>query len=143
MAEQDKEHVALPGINLALVTAPLAGLVRLSFAYLYEVELDGKYLLVFNDNAEAPKYQPLGGAYQCPDVTLSYLKANYHLHSGKRRDDFEAQGAHDYRFLLPLAEVKPFLYDFLLGDLAPIEEENPLRTVQDWGMLFVFPHLLR
>lgn len=132
MAEQDKDKIVLPGINLSLVAAPRAGLVRLSFAYLYEVVLDDQYLLVFNDNAESPKYQPLGGAYQCPDETLTYLKANYHLQSGKRRDDFEAPGAHDYRFLLPLAEVKPFLYDFLLGDLAPIEEEDPLARQKSW-----------
>lgn len=132
MAVPDKGQGAIPGINLSWVTTPLAGLVRLSFAYLYEVELDGKYLLVFNDNLEAPKYQPLGGAYQCPDVTLAYLKFNYHLQSGKRRTDFEAPGTHDYRFLLPLAEVKPFIYDFMLGDLAPIEEEERLERQKSW-----------
>ncbi len=120
------------GINLSLVTAPQAGWVRLSLAYLYVVELAGKYLLVFNDNTKAPKYQPLGGAYQCPEVTYAYLQRNYHLRSGQRRPTYEAPGAHDYRFLLPLVEVKPFLYDFLLGDLAPIEEEDPAVRRRLW-----------
>ena len=127
------------GINQEQSKDATQGLVRLSFAYVYEVVLDNKLLLVFNDNATAPKYQPLGGAYQCSDVAFNYLKRNYHLRSGQRASgDYEAPGTHDYRFLLPLAEVRPFLYDFLLGDLAPIEAADRCERQKIWQDMEAF-----
>lgn len=142
MARAKPQYQEGPGINYGQQVKPNVGLVRLSFAYLYQVEIDDQYLLIYNDNEEAPKYQPIGGAYQCPDRTFKYLQENYRLRSGQRAKsaqrarDYEAPGQHDYRFLLPLVEVRPFLFDFLLGDSFRYYDEEDLPELKRLWQLY-------
>lgn len=45
--------------------------VRISFAYLFRIKVDGKYLLV--PNSRTGKFQPVGGAYKFEDEERKYL----------------------------------------------------------------------
>ncbi|WP_276874663.1 hypothetical protein [Dialister micraerophilus] len=45
--------------------------IRISFAYLFRIKVDGKYLLV--PNARTGKFQPVGGAYKFEDEERKYL----------------------------------------------------------------------
>lgn len=45
--------------------------IRISFAYLFRIKVDGKYLLV--PNSRTGKFQPVGGAYKFEDEERKYL----------------------------------------------------------------------
>lgn len=45
--------------------------IRISFAYLFRIKVDGKYLLV--PNSRTGKFQPVGGAYKFKDKERKYL----------------------------------------------------------------------
>ncbi len=47
-------------------------MIRISFAYLFRIKVDGKYFLV--QNTRTKKYQPAGGAYKFTKEEAEYLR---------------------------------------------------------------------
>lgn len=50
--------------------------IRISFAYLFRIKVDGKYLLVKNSR-NTGKYQPVGGVYKMLDSEKRFLASKY------------------------------------------------------------------
>lgn len=51
-------------------------LIRISFAYIFRIKVDGRYLLVMN-NRHTGKYQPVGGVYKMNDSEKRFLASKY------------------------------------------------------------------
>ena len=58
--------------------------IRISFAYLFRIKVDGKYLLVRNGR-NFDKFQPVGGAYKCKEEEKKMVES---CKSCKHHDDF-------------------------------------------------------
>lgn len=99
--------------------------IRISFAYLYRIELDGKYLLVKNSRGTG-KYQPVGGVYKYYDEEESYLKSNYHIEpdSNIQSDDTSKR---DYRFKIKDKYLRKFVKHFIEEDKNRENEDNVSR----------------
>lgn len=52
--------------------------IRISFAYLFRIKIDGKYLLVRNER-NTKKFQPVGGVYKMNDSEKNYLSENFNV----------------------------------------------------------------
>lgn len=50
--------------------------VRISFAYLFRIKVNGKYFLVKNERGTG-KYQPVGGVYKVHSGEANYLRQNF------------------------------------------------------------------
>lgn len=50
--------------------------VRISFAYLFRIKINGKYFLVKNERGTG-KYQPVGGVYKVYSGEANYLRQNF------------------------------------------------------------------
>ncbi len=53
-------------------------IIRISFAYLYRIKVERKYLLIKNERG-TNKYQPIGGVYKLQDEEKIILKNRYHV----------------------------------------------------------------
>lgn len=51
--------------------------IRMSFAYLFRIIVDGKYFLVKNARGTG-KFQPVGGVYKMYDTEAQYLRQQFH-----------------------------------------------------------------
>lgn len=84
--------------------------IRISFAYLFRIKTDGKYLLVKNgQNIEV--FQPVGGAYKCYDDEKKLLTIKYQVLD----DDCIPSGEsskNDYRMRVPKCKLKKFVSRF-------------------------------
>lgn len=84
--------------------------VRISFAYLYRIQINGKYLLVKNGR-DIEKFQPVGGVYQCKDKEKTFLlnKLGVAEDNGMPIDE---QSENDYRMRVPARNLKKFVRRF-------------------------------
>lgn len=84
--------------------------VRISFAYLYRIQINGKYLLVKNGR-DIEKFQPVGGVYQCKDNEKTFLlnKLGVAEDNGMPIDE---QSENDYRMRVPARNLKKFVRRF-------------------------------
>lgn len=84
--------------------------IRISFAYLFRIKIDGKYLLVLNGRGTG-KYQPVGGAYKTFDVEKIYLKNHFYL-SEDSKIPVDNSSKNDYRMFIPESKLKAFVRRF-------------------------------
>lgn len=84
--------------------------IRISFAYLFRIKVDGKYLLVPNGRGTG-KYQPVGGAYKTNDKEKNYLKNNFYL-SEDNKIPVDIASKNDYRMFIPARKLKAFVRRF-------------------------------
>ena len=84
--------------------------IRISFAYLFRIKIDGKYLLVSNGRG-TEKYQPVGGAYKTTDKEKIFLKENYYL-SEDDKIPMDVSSKNDYRMFVPASKLKDFVRRF-------------------------------
>lgn len=84
--------------------------IRISFAYLFRIKIDNKYLLVRNDRG-TKKYQPVGGAYQFNDDERSYLFNKFKVTEDNKivRD---VHSHNDYRLFVPVKYMHKFMDRF-------------------------------
>lgn len=97
--------------------------VRVSMAYLFRIEIDGKYLLI--TNMTRGHITPIGGAYKYFESAKSFLrsiKAQDAVEADK--DLYPEKYTNDLRLLFPLKELKSFLHWF---DSGIGREYDPLR----------------
>lgn len=84
--------------------------IRISFAYLFRIKVDGKYLLVRNGRGTG-KYQPVGGAYKTKNKEKNYLKDNFYL-AEDNKIPVDAASKNDYRMFVPASKLKSFVRRF-------------------------------
>jgi len=84
-------------------------LIRISFAYLFRIKIDGKYFLV--QNTRTKKYQPVGGAYKFFDEEASYL-ADYIPCENDNRIPVDKTTKQDYRLLVKNKYLRKFVKRF-------------------------------
>lgn len=79
--------------------------IRLSFAYLYRIEVDGKYLLV-RGNRMKDRYQPVGGVYKYYQEARGFLDSINALPDTKVGNEDETD---DLRLQIQGKQLIPFL----------------------------------
>lgn len=83
--------------------------IRISFAYLFRIKVDGKYFLV--QNSRTKKYQPVGGAYKFFQEEANYLRDNIPVENDDRISiDKITRG--DYRLLVKNEYLRKFVRRF-------------------------------
>lgn len=84
-------------------------IIRTSFAYLFRIEVDGKYFLVQNNRTK--KYQPVGGAYKFFKEEANYLRDNIPVENDNRIPVNEIT-ERDYRLLVKNKYLRKFVKRF-------------------------------
>ncbi|HLR52497.1 MAG TPA: hypothetical protein VK072_06435 [Candidatus Avamphibacillus sp.] len=91
-------------------------LIRISFAYLFRIKIDGRYFLV--QNTRTKKYQPVGGAYKFNEKEANYL-AEYIPVESDDRIPVDKITKQDYRLLVKSKDLRRFVKRF---DKTPSRE---------------------
>lgn len=90
--------------------------IRISFAYLFRIKVDGKYFLV--KNVRTKKYQPVGGAYKLDPKEAQYLSEKIPVEDDDRIPiDTTTRG--DYRLYVKNKDLRRFIKRF---DKTPYRE---------------------
>lgn len=84
-------------------------IVRISFAYLFRIKIDGKYFLIQNNRTK--KYQPVGGAYKFFEEEANYLRDNIPVENDNRIPVDEIT-KRDYRLLVKNKDLRKFVKRF-------------------------------
>ena len=84
-------------------------IIRLSFAYLFRIKVDGKYFLV--QNTRTKKYQPVGGTYKFKKEERDYLRDNIPVENDDRIPVDEIT-KFDYRLLVKNEYLRKFIRRF-------------------------------
>ncbi|MGV3185354.1 hypothetical protein ACEF14_04245 [Weissella paramesenteroides] len=91
-------------------------IIRISFAYLYRIKIDGRYFLV--QNTRTNKYQPVGGAYKFELEEANYLAENIPVENDNRIP-VDKITKRDYRLLIKSKYLRKFVKRF---DKTPYRE---------------------
>lgn len=83
--------------------------IRVSFAYLFRIKIDGKYFLV--QNTRTKKYQPVGGAYKFYEEEANYLADNIPVENDDRIPVNKIT-KQDYRLLVKNKDLRRFVKRF-------------------------------
>lgn len=92
-------------------------IIRISFAYLFRIKIDGRYFLV--QNTRTKKYQPVGGAYKFKLEEANYL-ANHIPVENDDRIPVDKITKLDYRLLVKCKDLRRFVKRF---DKTPYREK--------------------
>ena len=84
-------------------------IIRISFAYLFRIKIDGKYFLVKSPRTK--KYQPVGGAYKFYAEEAAYLRDNIPVENDNRIPVNEIT-KRDYRLLVKNKDLRKFVRRF-------------------------------
>lgn len=84
-------------------------MIRISFAYLFRIKVDGKYFLV--QSTRTKKYQPVGGAYKFYKEEADYLRDNIPVENDDRIPVDEIT-KRDYRLLVKNKDLRKFVKRF-------------------------------
>ncbi|TDL95532.1 HU-CCDC81 and SPOR domain-containing protein [Macrococcus carouselicus] len=83
--------------------------IRISFAYLFRIKIDGHYFLV--PNSRSGKYQPVGGAYKFYKKEAEYMAYHFSAENDNRIAVDEVTKM-DYRLLVKSRDLKKFIRRF-------------------------------
>lgn len=83
--------------------------IRISFAYLFRIKIDGKYFLV--KNTRSSKYQPVGGAYKFFEEEAKYLSNNIPVENDDRIP-VDKITKRDYRLFVKNKHLRKFVRRF-------------------------------
>ncbi|EGO6136270.1 hypothetical protein E0T48_001110 [Enterococcus faecalis] len=83
--------------------------IRISFAYLFRIKVDGKYFLVRNNHSK--KYQPVGGAYKFDEIEANYLSEHIPVENDNRIPVNEIT-KRDYRLIVKNHQLRKFVKRF-------------------------------
>lgn len=84
-------------------------IIRISFAYLFRIKVDGKYFLV--QNTRTNKYQPVGGTYKFYKEEAKYLGDNIPVENDDRIPVDKITNC-DYRLLVKNKYLRKFIRRF-------------------------------
>lgn len=84
-------------------------IIRISFAYLFRIKIDGRYFLV--QNTRTKKYQPVGGVYKFESDEANYLAEHFQVENDDRIlvDKITKR---DYRLLVKSKYLRKFVKRF-------------------------------
>ncbi|MDU9264452.1 SMODS-associated NUDIX domain-containing protein [Staphylococcus pseudintermedius] len=91
-------------------------IIRISFAYLFRIKIDGQYFLV--QNTRSKKYQPVGGAYKFELEEANYLAEHIPVENDDRIP-VDQITKRDYRLLVKSKDLRKFVKRF---DKTPYRE---------------------
>lgn len=102
--------------------------IRISFAYLFRIKIDGKYLLVRNER-NTKKFQPVGGVYKMDDSEKNYLSENFNV-LDDNKISIDESSRNDYRLRIKNKYLRKFIKRF---DSTPNREtlENLSREFKE------------
>lgn len=102
--------------------------IRISFAYLFRIKIDGKYLLVRNER-NTKKFQPVGGVYKMNDSEKNYLSENFNVLDDDKIS-IDESSRNDYRLRIKNKYLRKFVKRF---DSTPNREnlENLSREFKE------------
>lgn len=100
--------------------------IRISFAYLYRIKADGKYLLVLNGRGTG-KYQPVGGVYKMHDKEKKQLGKIFHV-MDDNKIPIDESSRDDYRLRLKNKYLRKFIKRF--------DKNSDRETVDNLGREF-------
>jgi hypothetical protein len=83
--------------------------IRISFAYLFRIKVDGQYFLV--QNSRTKKYQPVGGTYKFTQEEAGYLRDNIPVENDDRIP-VDRITKRDYRLLVKNEYLRKFVRRF-------------------------------
>ncbi|MCD8898633.1 hypothetical protein K2V78_14815 [Mammaliicoccus sciuri] len=83
--------------------------IRISFAYLFRIKIDGQYFLVQNTRSE--KYQPVGGTYKFELKEANYLAEHIPVENDDRIP-VDQLTKRDYRLLVKSKDLRNFVKRF-------------------------------
>ncbi|MFB5311079.1 SMODS-associated NUDIX domain-containing protein [Enterococcus casseliflavus] len=83
--------------------------IRISFAYLFRIIVDGKYFLVLNNKSS--KYQPVGGAYKLKKEESQYLSEKLPVENDDKIPIDETTKG-DYRLYVKNKDLRKFVKRF-------------------------------
>lgn len=87
--------------------------IRISYAYLYRIKINNKYLLIQNFRYEHPKYQPVGGVYKYTDEYKKlYIDDRYVITDDNVSDKTTKN---DFRLKVIAGKINKFYSDFNTG----------------------------
>lgn len=84
--------------------------IRISFAYLFRIIVDGKYFLVKNARGTG-KFQPVGGVYKMHDAEAQYLRQRFYA-SDDNSIPISRSSKGDYRLRLKNRYLRKFVKQF-------------------------------
>lgn len=84
-------------------------IIRISFAYLFRIKIDGEYFLVQNERSA--KYQPVGGAYKFYSEEAQFLANNIPVENDDRIPVDKITNG-DYRLLVKSKDLRKFVKRF-------------------------------
>lgn len=84
--------------------------VRISFAYLFRIKVNGKYFLVKNERGTG-KYQPVGGVYKVHSEEANYLRQNFFAEDDNKIPVDESSKG-DYRLRFKNRYLRKFVRRF-------------------------------
>lgn len=85
-------------------------IIRISFAYLYRIKVDNKYLLVKNERGTG-KYQPVGGVYKLKGNEKLELKNLYYVKDDDKVS-IDDSSRNDYRLRIESKYLRQFVKRF-------------------------------
>ena len=102
--------------------------IRISFAYLFRITVDGKYFLVKNTRGTG-KFQPVGGVYKMHDAEAQYLRQRFHA-ADDNSIPMDRSSKGDYRLRLKNRHLRKFVKRF---DKTKDREtiQNPSREFRE------------
>lgn len=116
-------------------------IIRISFAYLFRIKIDNRYLLIKNERG-TDKYQPVGGVYKLERSEKIELKKRYHV-----KDDnkvlIDASSRDDYRLRVENRYLRRFVSRFnrqaareKIDNLSrEFKEELVSKGILDWSQI--------
>lgn len=84
--------------------------IRISFAYLFRIRVDGKYFLVKNARGTG-KFQPVGGVYKMHDTEAQYLQQRFYA-TDDNSIPMDRSSKGDYRIRLKNRYLRAFVKRF-------------------------------
>lgn len=84
--------------------------IRISFAYLFRIMVDGKYFLVKNARGTG-KFQPVGGVYKMHDAEAQYLRQRFYA-ADDNSIPMDRSSKGDYRLRLKNRYLRKFVKRF-------------------------------
>ena len=84
--------------------------IRISFAYLFRIIVDGKYFLV-KSKRKTGFFQPVGGAYKCNVSEKHYLANELEVYDDNNIP-IDVTSENDYRMQVPVRNLKKFVNRF-------------------------------
>ena len=84
--------------------------IRISFAYLFRIIVDGKYFLV-KSKRKTGLFQPVGGAYKCNVSEKHYLARELDVYDDNNIP-IDVTSENDYRMQVPAKNLKKFMKRF-------------------------------